>query len=374
MVDEARAEGGPAAPPPGLSENWPVPWEPVWGPRDGKLARLECAVVRLGLRGAAALPDPLLNGLLAALGRIAPLVDRRHAKAARGFLRQALGDMPHAELEGRVRGAFRHLLRVVIDAERLARRVPVERLLEHYDMRWSDEARKVIESGVGCILLTAHLGNWEAALAAAPWVGFDPVYVISKPPANRPLSIDAQQRRERQGARLIPRRGAMAQAPAILRAGGTVAMMLDQRARKRPVLAPLFGRPARCDRGAAVLLKRLRAPVIVAACYMADEPLHYRAEFFDVIHPEEVAGATLVDVVTRINRSIETMILKAPDQYFWLHDRYRDTPLEYPPDGTSGDAPSSMPAAGEATQDGLPTAGTVSSTTTSPSGGGEDHC
>ncbi len=344
MADEHHDEGGPAPLPAGLSPEWPVPWQPVWGTRDGFLARLESSAVHVALRAASALPEPLLVGLIGALSHIAPVIDRRHSAAARTFLRQALGDMPPAELARRVRGAYRHFLRIVVDSDRLPRRVPVETLLERYELEWSDEAAAVRDSGEGCILLTGHVGNWEAAIAAAPWVGFDPVYAIAKPPANKPLSKLAQYSRELRGVRLLPRRGAMAGAPAILRAGGTIGMLLDQRARKRPVFAPLFGRPARCDRSAAVLLKRLRAPVVVCACYMAEKPLHYRAEFFDVIRPEEVAGASIEDIVVRINRSLETMILKAPDQYFWLHDRYRDTPETYPSESAEVSSGTTSPA------------------------------
>jgi len=356
MADAPEIEGGHAPLPEGLSPDWPVAWQPVWGTRDGLLARLEARAIHLALRAAGSLPEPLLQLLLRSLARIAPLVDRRHADAARVFLRQALGDMPRAELERRVRASYRHLLQVVVDSDRFPRRVPIETLLDHYDLRWSDEAREVLESGRGCILLTGHVGNWEAAIAAAPWVGFDPVFAIAKPPRNRPLSVAAQESRERRGVRLLPRRGAMAGAPAVLRAGGAIGMLLDQRARKRPVFAPLFGRPARCDRSAGVLLKRLKAPVVVVACYMTERPLHYRAEFFDVIRPEEVAGADVAEIAARINRSLETMILKEPDQYLWLHDRYKNTPETF----------SSEVGQGREGGGGIPSEGTLSSGQHSP--------
>jgi lauroyl/myristoyl acyltransferase len=43
-----------------------------------------------------------------------------------------------------------------------------------------------------------------------------------------------------------------------------------------------------------------------------------------VIHPEELVGADPDAIVGRLNREFETRILEMPDQYFWLHDRYRD--------------------------------------------------
>ncbi|MEW6074506.1 MAG: lysophospholipid acyltransferase family protein [Planctomycetota bacterium] len=365
MAEPAGGEGGPAPLPRGLRADWPVSWQSVRGRRTGLLARLEQAAVRLALAGANALPAPLLAAVIAVLSRLAPLVDRRHARVARSFLVQALGPLPPAELARRVRGAYRHLLRVVADAERFRRRVPPEEVLDHFEQRWSDAAREVAAAGQGSLVLTGHVGNWEVSIAAAPWVGFDPFFAISKPPANRYLSADFQAARERQGIRLIPRRGAMALAPAILRAGGSIGMMLDQRARKRPVLAPFFGRPARCDRSAAVLLKRMRVPVVFAACYATEQPLRFRLELTEVIRPEEVRNARIVDIVARVNRVFEAMIRQAPEQYFWLHDRYRDTPAEYPP----GEAPAAGEAGAEG-RDGFAGPGTVSSSRPSPPGEG----
>ena len=58
MAEEPRCEeGGPAPLPPGLSPDWPVPWQPVWGTRDGLVARLESGAMQLGLRGVGALPE-----------------------------------------------------------------------------------------------------------------------------------------------------------------------------------------------------------------------------------------------------------------------------------------------------------------------------
>ena len=84
-----------------------------------------------------------------------------------------------------------------------------------------------------------------------------------------------------------------------------IGMLLDQRARKKPVLAPFFGRPARCDRSAGVLMKRLGAPVLLVACYQTERPLYFRAHFSGCILPEEVREATPEEISGRINAAFE---------------------------------------------------------------------
>lgn len=332
---EERA--GPAPGPEGLSSEWPVEWQPVWGSRDGVVARFEAHCVSGLFEIAARLPEGLLGAIIGGLSRVARRIDRRHADAARRFLSQALGDMPERERERRVLQAYRHFFRVLVEQRRFMRRVPPEKTLEHFAFEMTDDARRVFESGKGCVLLTGHIGNWEAAIAAAPWVGLDPVYAVAKPPKNRPLSILAQREREMRGIRLLPRRGAMRDAPKVIRAGGAIGMLLDQRARKRPVLAPLFGRLARCDRSAGVLMKRLGVPVLVSATTLTDRPLHYRVEFYDCLWPEDLAGADPAAIATRINAAYERMIRAHPEQYFWLHDRYKDTPETLPEESPVAD-------------------------------------
>jgi KDO2-lipid IV(A) lauroyltransferase len=264
------------------------------------------------------------DGAIGVLARIVKRLDRRHSDAARGFLRQALGPtMKGEELEARVLQAWRHLFRVTLDTERFHAKVDLARIRERYTISLSPDIQRVLREKRGCIIITPHVGDWEAGSALLPWLGFDPLYVVSRPPRNRPLSLHAQHVRERRGTRLLPRRGAMKHAGEVIAAGGGLALMLDQRARKRPVLAPLFGRMATCDRSAGVLMRRLRAPIVFGGCYLTERPFHWDFSMDRVIWPEESAGKSPEEIATRVNQEIERLILKHPEQYFWLHERYR---------------------------------------------------
>jgi KDO2-lipid IV(A) lauroyltransferase len=307
-----------------LSQTWPSPRRAVLGERGGPLAWIEYAAVRAFLGGVARIPRSIQTPILAVVARLAKAIDRRHSEAARVFLRQALGaEIPESELERRVIDAWIHLFRVTLDAEILHRKVDFRRIEEHLELELAPDVRKILASKSGSILATPHLGDWETGSAAMAWIGFDPFYAVSKPPKNRYLSIHLHRVRERRGVRMLPRRGAMKDAPAIVRGGGMIALMLDQRAHKRPLLAPFFGRMARCDRSAAVLVKRLRAPIVIGAGFRTDVPWRWRIHLPVVLWPADLEGLSVEEVTTRINREFEKLILMAPEQYFWLHDRYR---------------------------------------------------
>jgi KDO2-lipid IV(A) lauroyltransferase len=313
-----------------LRQDWPVPWQPVWGDKRGPW-RVVLSRAAQGLMGLAVrLPEPCMGAFSKGAGAALAFFLKKRSRVARDFLRQAYPELPEPELGRRVRRAWAHFLSVAVEAERFQRRVPAEEIRARFEVRWCPGAQRVSDARRGAVIVTAHVGNWEVAPALAPWLGFDPFYAVAKPIRNRPFSKVVQRGRERLGVRLLPRRGAMKDAERILAAGGSIGMLLDQRARKKPVLAPFFGRLARCDRSAGVLMRRLGAPVLLVACYRTERPLHYRAEFFDCLEPAELAGATPEAIAARINRTFEAMIRAAPDQYFWLHDRYKDTPVEPP--------------------------------------------
>ncbi|MBK7643319.1 MAG: lysophospholipid acyltransferase family protein [Planctomycetes bacterium] len=311
--------------PGGLRQDWPVPRQEVLGKRGGVLAWIECQLVRGLVGGVARLPGGARRLLVDALARLARRVDRSHSRAAEEYLRQALGrDLPPDELARRVLQAWKHLFEVTLDSEVFGARVRPQDVRSHFEVELCPAAQELLARKEGCVLISAHIGDWEIGTAVMPWLGFDPLYSVSKPPKNRWLSVHAQRLRESRGMRLIPRRGAMEFIPTIVRAGGTVAMMLDQRARVKPVLAPFFGRESKCDRSASVLLRRLRAPIVFAACYRTPgQPFRYRFVAPRVLRPEEVAGKSAEEVAALVNSELEKLILAAPEQYFWLHDRWR---------------------------------------------------
>ncbi|MFT5284352.1 MAG: KDO2-lipid IV(A) lauroyltransferase [Planctomycetota bacterium] len=314
---------------------WPVPWEAVEGTQDGVFEHLSYGALRAFMAVFARMPNSAVNLSLGAIARLARRVSKKRSAAAKDFVNQALGPgLSDAELDRRVLQAYRHFFRIIYETEVMHRHIPFERVRDHFEIEMCDEARALAGSGQGCVLISPHVGNWEAAVVILPHVGFSPLYAVARPPRNKPMSIAAQRQRERFGGRILHRYGAMKSLPKILRAGGSVGLLLDQRARGRCVLAPYFGRPALCDRSVGVLLRRLSAPVLFLSCTMTDRPFHYRLQITRVIQPETLSGLSPTGVATVVNKGMEELVLQSPEEYFWIHDRYRDAPLEFAEDWT----------------------------------------
>ena len=301
------------------------------------LAWVTYLVFRVALAILVRLPWRVVDAFIGLVARLARRVDRRHSDAARKFLRIAEPDLTDARLEERVLEAYRHFFRVVIESQRLLVHVPIERQREHFEYEFVGNAREVMERGEGVVMVSGHLGNWEAGAVAVRALGWHEFHGVAKPVKNHFISRFVFEQRQEQGVRILPRRGAMTEAPAILKGGGALGLLLDQRARVKPVMAPFFGRPARSDRSAGVLIRRLSAPVVLCATFRTERPTHFRFRVGPVITAEEVTGLDPLEVSTRINAELESMIREAPEQYFWLHDRYRDAPEPEPESSDAAD-------------------------------------
>ena len=320
---------------------WPVDVPPFADGRFNSLwHRLQFVALRGAQRGVLALPGPLREALVRAVAATGRTFDRRHTAAAETYIRAALPDATDSEVAVLVRQAWRHLMRVGLLSEGIDRNLMGGRLGDHFEVRVCAEALELLEQGTGVILVTAHVGFWEACGTGVVTLGFTPAYAIGKAPRNDFVALEMQRMRESQGMRLIPRKGAMAVVPAAVRAGATVGMLLDHRPRQKPVIAPFFGRPAACDRSAGVLLRRVKAPLVFYGCYSVPgtDPLRdwrFDLRFPSVIQPEELEGLRPAEIAARINVESERLILHRPDEMFWLHDRFKEAPDSFPAESTN---------------------------------------
>ena len=304
---------------------------PVHGTRKTPLAWIETALFRGLIGGISRLPWSWVSALAGGLARLAKRLDRRHTEAARGFLTTALGpDLDSEERERLILRAYRHMVLVALESERFHGERAVPELRRRYEVIAEPGLREQLQDS-GVVIITAHVGNWELSSAViADWLG-KPFYAVAKPPKNYYFSRYVQASRESRGVYVLPRRGAMSKAPKVLAAGGALGMLLDQRARTRPVMAEFFGRTARCDRSAGVLLRRLLMPML----FLSSERLegaeapgrdgpYFRMRLGPLWSAEEFAGSRPEEIARRINAEFERMILARPDQYLWLHDRYKE--------------------------------------------------
>ena len=206
---------------------------------------------------------------------------------------------------------------------------PLERTLAAITVDGREHLEAVMATTGRALLLTAHVGNWELLAAAHRLTGFQ-LAIVVRPLDSGLLDVLARFWRAKTGVELIDKRGATRPVLAALRRGNIVGVLLDQNAaRREAVFVPFFGVPASTSRSMAVLSIRTRTPIL---------PVFIRREGWGrhraTIHPplpvpgRNAAPGGVVELTMHCTAAIEAAIREAPEQWFWMHDRWRTRPAE----------------------------------------------
>jgi KDO2-lipid IV(A) lauroyltransferase len=175
--------------------------------------------------------------------------------------------------------------------------------------------------------LSAHLGNWEL-LSLAHRVTRYPLAVVVRPLDSPALQALAERVRRKAGVEIIAKRGALGPVLGALAAGRIVGVLLDQNATRREgVFVPFFGRPASTSRALAVLALRTGAP-IVPIFTRRDPDGSHRVVVRPPLAPPETSDReqAVVELTAACARAIEHAVRESPEQWLWMHDRWRTRP------------------------------------------------
>ncbi len=285
--------------------------------------RVELAAVRLLLsvsrRGTAERAEAVGRRL----GRIYRALDRRRRDLAEENLARAFPEKRPHEIEALSISVFEHFGGVAADLLHTFGE-PQAALDARIEVVGAERVRSALATGRGLFLMTAHFGNWEYSALATAAAGV-PVAVIARPLDNPLLEAFIRSFRERNGNTVIYKAEAAREMLRVLKRGGGVGILADQHAGTADaVVAPFFGRPASTTSIVARLADRTEALIIPAFC-VRNGPARYRMEYGAVIDvrtlsPEERQPAPLT---ARLNLEVERVVRRAPDQWLWLHNRWR---------------------------------------------------
>lgn len=272
----------------------------------------------MGVQRALAVLGALLGSSLSWL----PVARRAHVVAA---MRRAGVDRPERRASGMYRalgfGLCELLLLLVVPALRLSRFV-------RFDEPVLQRLRDVRRAGRGVVIATAHTANWDlVACAAADHV---PLTVATKRLSIRWLDAIWQRLRGKHGIHLITSGGVAASALKSLGQGGAVALMIDQAPeRRRAVIAtPFLGRVAWVDLSPALIAARARAPFVVLAPWRRRDGSLGAAWLLELSPPATPSRAWAVDAMRTATAALERFVLDHPEQWLWLHRRWKDLPQE----------------------------------------------
>ncbi|MDF1535048.1 MAG: lysophospholipid acyltransferase family protein [bacterium] len=273
-----------------------------------------------------ALPEKGALGLGRWLGMLIYHVIGSRRRLALENVRLAYGDELKApERREIVRRSYGHLGLNIAEFFRLPT-LPPRELLDRVTVEGEEKLRAALDQGRGVLLLSAHLGNWDYLSAAIAMKGY-PLALITKVSRSDALNRIWMGYREKSGVRMLMGRGTMKESLKQLKKGGVVGFVLDQNARRKEgVFVPFFGRQACTLSSLAIIARRTGAPVVPVHIFRADGR---HTVVFDEPIVTESHDNQEVDILERTaayTRWTEKAIRRHPDQWTWLHDRWRTRP------------------------------------------------
>jgi KDO2-lipid IV(A) lauroyltransferase len=177
------------------------------------------------------------------------------------------------------------------------------------------------------VMISGHLGNFEMGGYMLGLHGF-PTHTIARKLDNPYLDRWINRFRGATGQYIIPKDGGSHAIEQVLKSGGTLALLGDQHAGKSGCWIEFFGKPASTHKSVALFTLASEAPTATVAMLRTDGPMRFQMCVAELIDPRDSKFplGSIPLVAQWYTEKLERLIRTAPDQYWWLHQRWREPP------------------------------------------------
>jgi KDO2-lipid IV(A) lauroyltransferase len=282
----------------------------------------------LALRGAAAalgaLPWQAAQAVGAGLGSAMGALGVRR-RVARENLALSFPEQDVAWRERVLAEHYRELGRVVADYVRMPRLARAPRAAVFARIEGETHLRDALARRRGVVFLSGHFGSFEVGLVAIR--AFAPFAVMVKPLSNPGAEAWLSAVRRGAGMELLPIGLGVRAAIRRLRAGGAVALLGDQDARRDGVFVPFLGRLASTPTGPAWLSLATGAPIVFGTT-LRERDGRFGVRLWPPLLPEgDASDREAVRALTaRHAAMLEAAVRERPEAWFWLHKRWKTRP------------------------------------------------
>ena len=279
------------------------------------------------LRALGELPLSARASLARCFGRLLFRFNRKHRRIALRNLNRAFGaECSRKDIHRYAEATFVNLFRRLLEVA-WAMRTPPKVMARRFRISGLNHFTEARRLGRGVLVLTGHYGIWELLPQAAGLIGI-PVSVVYRPLDFAPLESLFEQVRSRFGAQMVTAKGAVREVVRRLRHQENVTLLMDQNVDwYEGVFVDFFGHRACSNKSLALLAMRTGAPVVPV--YLSLEPDgRFRVDFAPVV-PTQRTGDKQRDIeenTLAYNRVLEGFVRQRPDQWFWVHQRWKTRP------------------------------------------------
>jgi len=257
------------------------------------------------------------------------LLDRALPRLRRVALRNLSLALPQLDAAGRaaiVDGVFASIARLLVSFAKFPSigRGPLDRWIR---LEGGEHFEAAIRAGRGVLFATAHLGNWELSAFAHALMAA-PMHVVVRPLDNPRIDALVERRRALSGNHPIEKKDFARGILKALAANQAVGILIDQNASPSDgVFVDFFGLPACASTGFAKLAAHSGAAVIPGFALWSKEERRYILRFYP---PVPMSGDAVRDTQA-LQAALESVIRAYPDQWLWIHRRWKTRPPGEPP-------------------------------------------
>jgi len=288
---------------------------------------LEYAAAWTGLKALGMMPRPVARFIGASFARASYAIRTPLRRAAMQNLKLAFPGWSDAQRRKMVRGMIRQIGWMAGEFSQFPNytRANIERIVAVDGFENFDAARR---RGKGVIFLTGHMSAWELSPFAQALYGY-PLHFLVRPIANRRVDALINRYRCLSGNRPIEKNRSARAILKILGDGGTVGILSDQNtALEEGVFVDFFGIPASTTSGLARIALRTDAAVVPGFLSWDGVRRIYRLGFEPAVELARTGDeeADVRESTARFTRVIEDYVRAHPDQWLWVHKRWKTRP------------------------------------------------
>jgi Kdo2-lipid IVA lauroyltransferase/acyltransferase len=271
-------------------------------------------------------PLPLAHRLARGYTRLLSLLIPRLRRVGERNLSLALPELGPAEHRAILDGVFRSIARLLVTFAKFPsiRRENLDRWIRAEGYEHFEDA---LRAGRGVLFATAHLGNWELSALAHALLA-SPMNVVVRPLDNPLLDALVERRRALTGNRILWKKDFARSILKALAANEAVGILVDQNTSlDAAVFVDFFGIPASAGNSFVKMANHSGAAVIPGFALWSDQEQRYVLRFGPQI---PMTGDTARDTQA-IHSRLEAVIRAYPDQWLWIHRRWKTRPPGAPP-------------------------------------------
>jgi KDO2-lipid IV(A) lauroyltransferase len=273
---------------------------------------------RIVLWSLANTPRPIAEWLATRYTQLLDLAIPRLRRVGYSNLDMAL---PQADRRAVIDGVFESIARILVAFSRFPQlnKGNIGDWIRYEGFEHFEEA---LRRGRGVLFATAHMGNWELSAFAHSLMA-QPMNVVVRPLDNRYIDEIVENYRAISGNKLIQKKDAARSILKALAQNEAVGILIDQNSSlDQGVFVDFFGVPACANVAFAKIAARSGAAVIPGFALWSEAEQKYILRFYPIV---EMTGDATLDTAA-IQKQLETVIRQYPDQWLWIHRRWKTRP------------------------------------------------